>query len=248
MKSTDSRGNSNNGKRKEVVMRKEFTLIELLVVIAIIAILASMLLPALSKARAAAQSIKCVSNLKQWGLCLNMYASDCDDFVIPIYNRPNGWWCYFARVGADYLGYAWNPDGKMSSIFHCPGGHPLDFSDFKNGPTYVVSGRNDDEGTGTYRLKRLAACPESSQFIYMMDGHSWDANGICSWYDSPTSWWGHPGFGWDHHGGDTANTVHFDGHAEKNGVDITKDPSNGVKCVKYAHYLNYGGDWSVLIW
>src|SRR5437868_2546945 len=126
------------------LVRAGFTLIELLVVIAIIAILAAMLLPALSKSKLKAQGIQCMNNHKQLCLAWRMYAEDNRDFLVyasddgtglpPGGNILNPYAWTLTHMDFTDHDYNWNPDvdikirplfpyTKSPGIYKCPSDH-----------------------------------------------------------------------------------------------------------------------------
>ncbi|HVU07868.1 MAG TPA: prepilin-type N-terminal cleavage/methylation domain-containing protein [Verrucomicrobiae bacterium] len=105
-------------------VRKAFTLIELLVVIAIIAILAAMLLPALAAAKFKAKVTNCTSNMRQWGIVVNMYATDDSKNKLPSFDPYTGG-AYGWDVGTNMINVL-APYQLTVPLWFCPL-HPEDF-------------------------------------------------------------------------------------------------------------------------
>ena len=80
-----------------MLKRRAFTLIELLVVIAIIALLMGILMPALQRVRKQARKTVCQANIRQWGLCFNMYLHDNDGLFSDYFKLRNGFWMSVLR-------------------------------------------------------------------------------------------------------------------------------------------------------
>jgi prepilin-type N-terminal cleavage/methylation domain-containing protein/prepilin-type processing-associated H-X9-DG protein len=172
-----------NGLQRSI-QDKAFTLIELLVVIAIIAILASMLLPALNKARDKAKMIDCVSRLKQCSTIWAGYVNDNDGYIINSYSgvMGNKWYRYYyddIKYNGAY--YAVYPKLPPRLLLACPGNLPL----YKSNSVifsinYVI---NDDCGVSSapdghsptgYKAIRVSQIKHTSTKFVLLEGKGVD--------------------------------------------------------------------------
>jgi len=184
-----------------------FTLIELLVVIAIVALLISLLMPALAKARQRTVVIQCASNLRQVGMAIHMYANDNKNVIPSGYNSTPGnhWdWDFLTNSNWGEEFRATSPWLQIRdldyltprSLYQCPATLPSQFprtDNFKRSFSVTVGQTNS--GWPTVNGKRIGQ--PSGQIARLDDGRIIKAAVLCCPLYTPDStgfrnkWWGH---------------------------------------------------------
>jgi prepilin-type N-terminal cleavage/methylation domain-containing protein/prepilin-type processing-associated H-X9-DG protein len=157
-------------------MRRAFTLIELLVVVAVIAILASLFLPALAKAKATARNAVCIGNLKQWAQAMQLYVTDNNDYLPPegtgnTLNQQTGWYVALPKqLGiASYFEMAWHTNSAAPispSIFICPAN--TNRSNGNNLFHYCMNEHIDETGDKDHPV-RFSSVPQPTQVVWLFD-------------------------------------------------------------------------------